>query len=164
MKKYGTIILSLIIAFVFLQSLPFKFSNSLETQHIFTTLGEWSGITLFGQYGGFLIGFAELVASILILLPIISLVLPFIKQVLNVPLFHALGALMAFGIMSGAIFFHVFTPLGIVMPLFDPATGVQNGTDGGTLFIMACITWVSSVILLAMHYQSRQSTASLAAN
>ena len=51
-----------------------------------------------------------------------------------------LGALMAFGVITGAIFFHLFTPLGI---------NVQD--DGGTLFFMASGVWVSSGILILMH-------------
>ncbi len=133
MKKYFPLALCIFIAFVFLQSLPFKFTNSLETQHIFSTLGEWSGLAWFGQYGGYMVGSAELIAAILL----------FTK-------WRTLGAVMALGIMSGAIIFHVFTPLGIIMPLFDAATGLQTGDDGGTLFIMACATWVCALILIIM--------------
>ncbi len=57
---------SIFIAFVFIQSLFFKFTGSYETDHIFGTLGEWSGIHWFGVYGGYLIGIAELIAAILL--------------------------------------------------------------------------------------------------
>lgn len=132
MKRYLTLpnILCVFIAFVFLQSLPFKFSNSLETQHIFGTLGEWSGISWFGLYGGYLIGVAELIAAILLFTTL-----------------RSLGSLMAVGIMSGAIVFHLFTPLGIVMPHFNAETGEQIGDDSGILFMMACATWVCAVIV-----------------
>ncbi|MDA9557344.1 hypothetical protein N9R79_07585 [Vibrio sp.] len=120
---------SAFIAFVFVQSLAFKFTGSYETDHIFGTLGEWSGLHWFGDIGGYLIGFAELIAAILL----------FTR-------FHGLGAIMSVGIMTGAIFFHLFTPLGIVMPEFDSA-GKIVGDDGGLLFIMACIVWLSGAFL-----------------
>lgn len=141
MKKRIVIGLSIVIAFVFLQSLPFKFTNSLETQHIFTTLAEWSGLVWFGTYGGYIIGAAELIAAILLFTPL-----------------RALGALMAVGIMSGAIFFHLFTPLGIVMPHFDATTGLQTGDDGGILFMMACATWVCALALVIMDLKQSDST------
>lgn len=141
-KPYLTLknLLTLIIAVVFIQSLFFKFSNSLETQHIFGTLGEWSGIAWFGIYGGYLIGTAELIASILL-----------------VTRFHGLGALMALGIISGAIVFHLFTPLGIAQPAFDE-TGNIVGDDGGTLFIMACVVWVSALTLIIKDWKSPDSS------
>jgi uncharacterized membrane protein len=148
MRKASIIILSVFIAFVFLQSLPFKFSNSLETQHIFGTLAQWSGIDWFGLYGGYMIGTFELIASLLLLLPIIVAFMkksdsPILQKV------HTLGALLALGIMTGAIYFHLFTPLGIVQPHFDPATGQQIGSDApGILFMMACGTWVCALILI----------------
>ena len=50
------------------------------------------------------------------------------------------GALLTFGLMSGAIFFHVVSPLGI-----DPYG------DGGALFKEACWTWLSAAILIAIY-------------
>jgi hypothetical protein len=43
LRKYLPIILTLYIAFVFIQSLFFKFTNSPETQYIFGTLDAWGG-------------------------------------------------------------------------------------------------------------------------
>ncbi len=142
MKKYLTLtnILCVFIAFVFIQSLPFKFTNSLETQHIFTTLAEWSGLGWFGVYGGYLVGAAELIAAILLF-----------------TMLRPLAAIMSFGIMSGAIFFHLFTPLGIVMPYFDPATTEQIGNDGGVLFMMACATWVCAIIVTILESKNPES-------
>lgn len=65
------------------------------------------------------VGCMELIAAILIVIPRTT----------------GLGALMGAGVMSGALFFHL-TKLGIV---------VQN--DGGQLFILALIVFVSCVIL-----------------
>ncbi len=128
-------ILALWIAFVFLQSLAFKFTASPETQHIFGVLADWSGFAWFGRYGGYGVGVAELFAAIVL----------FTR-------FWSWGALLAFGIMCGAIFFHVFTPLGIAMPVFED--GINTGeTDGGLLFIMACLTWLAAAILLVKDYK-----------
>lgn len=145
MKKILTLpnALCLFIAFVFLQSLPFKFSNSLETQHIFITLADWSGLAWFGLYGAYLIGAAELIAAILLFTKI-----------------RSLAAILSMGIMSGAIVFHLFTPLGIVMPYFDAATGEQVGNDGGVLFMMACATWVCAGILIFLEIKNPNSTIS----
>ncbi|MEC7264582.1 MAG: DoxX family protein [Bacteroidota bacterium] len=71
-------------------------------------------------YGRIGLGIMELIVAILILVPKTTW----------------LGALLGIGIMSGALFSHL-TKLGIV---------VQN--DGGTLFILAVITFVFCVILL----------------
>jgi len=155
MKKGITVVLSIFIAFVFLQSLPFKFSHSYETQHIFGTLAEWSGLGWFGDIGGFMIGIFELIASLMLLVPIIGGLIikkPFL------PLLHSLGAVLALGIMTGAIYFHLFTPLGIVQPHFDPQTGLQIGDDSpGILFIMACFTWLSALVLIIWDWKSSDS-------
>ncbi len=129
-KQHWRWVVSIWIAFVFIQSLFFKFSGSNETQHIFGVLGETFGLPWFAAYGGYIVGGLELVASILLFLR-----------------FWPWGALLAFEIMSGAIVFHLFTPLGVVMPMFD-AAGNEIGNDGGTLFIMACMTWARSLALV----------------
>ncbi|MGF1752531.1 hypothetical protein L4C33_02900 [Vibrio makurazakiensis] len=120
---------SAFIAFVFVQSLFFKFSGSYETDHIFGTLAEWSGLTWFGIFGGYMIGFAELFAAILLFTRL-----------------HGIGAVMSTGIMTGAIFFHLFTPLGIEMPEFNEM-GEIIGNDGGLLFGMACVVWLCGAFL-----------------
>jgi|TARA_B110000879_G_C10815614_1_gene372067 hypothetical protein len=56
-------------------------------------------------------------------------------------------------VMSGAIFFHLFTPLGVVR-VVDAA----GNTDGGVLFFMACGVWLGSVVLL---YIDRQKILAL---
>jgi uncharacterized membrane protein YphA (DoxX/SURF4 family) len=134
--------LTLYIAFVFLQSLFFKFSNSPETQYIFGTLDAWGaslGVPgLFapsGPFSQYVVGSAELVASALLLAGLL----------LHRPLVHAAGALLAIGVISGAIFFHLFTPLGVQVRNTD------GSLDGGELFALACGVWVASAILLAMH-------------
>ena len=105
-----TIVLTLYIAFVFVQSLFFKFSDSPETQYIFGTLDAWGASLGFpglfaprGVFSQYVVGSAELVASTLLLVGLFA----------RRPLLHALGALLALGVISGAIFFHLFTPLGV---------------------------------------------------
>jgi uncharacterized membrane protein YphA (DoxX/SURF4 family) len=120
-KIVPTFVLSAYIAFVFVQSLFYKFTGSQESIFIFSTLREWSGIALFEPTGRWIIGSAELIASIL----------------LFVPGFTVVGAAMAIGIMTGAIFFHLFTPL-----------GVEIMGDGGELFILACGVWLSGWAIL----------------
>ena len=125
------------IAFVFVQSLFFKFTGSYETEHIFGTLATWSGLSWFGTYGGYIIGIAELIAAILL----------FTR-------WHGLGAIMSVGIMSGAIFFHLFTPLGIPMPEFS-AAGEIVGDDGGLLFGMACLVWLCGAFLSVKDFKNQ---------
>lgn len=125
------------VLFVFLQSLPFKFGiiASPETDIIFSTIADWmSSIGLgflalsFASYGGIVVGAVELIASILLIVPVT----------------RRLGALMGLGVISGAIFFHLFTPLG-VNRIVDEATGQ---TDGGVLFYMACGVWICCALIL----------------
>jgi len=123
-KRYLPLVLSAYIAFVFVQSLFFKFTGSKESIYIFSTLRDWSGIALFEPAGRWIIGLSELVASIL----------------LFVPRARIFGAAMAIGIMTGAIFFHLFSPL-----------GVNVLGDHGLLFTMACGVWISGWIILAIH-------------
>ena len=115
--------LSAYIGFVFIQSLFFKFTGSEESIFIFATLRAWSGIALFEPAGRWIIGICELIASILLFLPRTRI----------------FGAAMAIGIMTGAISFHLFTPL-----------GVEILGDGGELFILACGVWISGWIILAL--------------
>ena len=71
-------------------------------------------------YGRIGTGIAELITAILILIPRTSL----------------LGALLGFGLMVGAIFAHLFV------------LGIEVKNDGGTLFILALITFLCCVILV----------------
>ena len=130
-------VLVIYIAFVFIQSLFFKFAGSEETVIIFNTIGDWmAGNFLapvagaFKAYGGTTIGITELIASVL----------------LFIPRTRVWGALIAIVVISGAIFFHLFTPLGVVRTI-DAA----GNTDGGVLFFMACGVWVASAALLYLN-------------
>jgi hypothetical protein len=129
--------LTIFIAAVFLDSLRFKFSNAPKTQIIFGDLDRWAASLgapgIFAQGGVFsqyVIGGAELVASAILLGTMLLRRYRFLQPV---------GALLAVAIMSGAISFHLFTPLG---------TNVDG--DGGALFYTACGVWVGAWALLVL--------------
>ncbi len=135
------LVLTLFVGFVFIQSLFFKFTDSPETQHIFGTLDGWAGTLGFpglfahsGVFSQYVVGSAELLASTLLLAGLL----------LRLPLVHAAGALLSLGVISGAIFFHLFTPLGVQVRNTD------GSLDGGVLFAMACGVWMASVVILAL--------------
>jgi hypothetical protein len=142
MKKYLPWLLTAYIAFVFIQSLFFKFTGSEETVIIFSTIGTWmasvgfsEGIaTGFALHGGIAVGSVELLASILLFIPKTRL----------------FGALTGFAVINGAIFFHLFTPLGVNRVI--DATG---NTDGGVLFMMACGVWVCCLALIYLSLNER---------
>lgn len=136
-KKGFTYLLIAFVAFVFLQSLFFKFTGSEETDIIFNTISDWMktiGLGFiapaFAAYGGYVIGGTELVATSLMINP---------KT-------RSIGALLGMAVISGAIFFHLFTPLGV-----DRIVDAQGNTDGGVLFYMACGVWVSCLIILILN-------------
>ena len=104
--------LRVLAALIMLQTLFFKFFGAEESVYIFSQLG----IEPWGRIGT---GIAELIASILILIPRTT----------------PLGALLGLGIMSGALFFHL-TKLGIVVR-----------DDHGQLFIYAVLVFISCLIL-----------------
>lgn len=143
-RTYLPVILTLYVAFVFIQSLFFKFTGSPETAHIFGTLDDWAaGFGLEGIFapGGiasqYVVGTTELIASALLLAGLVP-ALRFLQPV---------GALIGLGVISGAIFFHLFTPLGVVVA--NEATGVES--DGGLLFGMAIGVWIANAVLLILN-------------
>ncbi len=120
--------LAAFIAVVFVTSLFSKFTGAPEGVHIFSTIEEWTGLP-FEPAGRFGVGIAELIASILLLVPATRVV----------------GALGSLGIISGAIFFHLFSPLGVVVtPPTNPAG------DGGGLFMTAVAVWLASAALILL--------------
>ena len=114
------------IAFIFVWYLQFKFTGHPGSVDLFTTLTDWLGFHGHEKAMRIGTGTAELIAAILLF---------------GRPL-QALGALLALGIMSGAIFFHLVSPLGV-----DPYG------DGGVLFKEACTVWLSSVVILTLRRQ-----------
>jgi hypothetical protein len=111
-------IFRIVIAVILLQTLFFKFTGAEESKYIFTTLmGENEAL---GRIGS---GVVELFAVILL----------FIPQTVW------LGAFLALGTMSGAIFSHL-TKLGVVVK-----------DDGGLLFGLAITVFVLSAVVLFMN-------------
>ncbi len=132
-------VLTLFIAFVFIQSLFFKFTDSPETQYIFGTLNAWAGGLGFpglfahkGIFSQYVVGTAELVASCSLLVGVIT----------RKPLVHGAAALLSMGVISGAIFFHLFTPLGVQV------LNTDGTLDGGELFSLACGVWLASAAIV----------------
>ena len=116
LSTIGIWILRLVAAVILLQTLYFKFSAAPESIYIFSKLG----MEPWGRIGT---GVLELIAGILILIPATTV----------------FGALLATGLMAGAILFHI-TKLGIT---------VQD--DGGQLFIYALLVFVSSMALIIIY-------------
>jgi hypothetical protein len=164
MKKTITAVVSWIIALwasnVFLSSLPYKFSSHPDTQHIFGTIGEWLkgffGDTaggFFSEYGAIVIGSAELVTSVILLSPVVFWILNKMKLIADRPyrvVAHALGGLMAAGIMGGAVFFHLVSPLGVEVLH-------QGESDGGSLFYAALSILVFGLVLFVINWLSFRS-------
>jgi hypothetical protein len=139
LTRYLPIGVSLFSSAVFLDSLRYKFTDHVNTQVIFGKLDAWEAsfgaAGLFGHTGLFsqyVIGSAELVASGLLLIGLA----PGLKRV------HSLGAALGFAVMSGAVSFHLFSPLGV-----DP------NNDGGGLFAAAMTIWASTALLLALRFK-----------
>lgn len=125
-KTIASLALRLIAAGILLQTLYFKFTAQPESIYIFSKVG----IEPWGRIGT---GIAELIASVLLLIP--STIV--------------FGALLAAGIMAGAILSHVFI------------LGISVQDDGGLLFAYALITFTASLILLLM-YKGRLSRLTMA--
>ncbi len=106
-------LLQVVVAGILFQTLFFKFTGAEESRYIFSRLG----MEPWGRLGS---GIVELIAVILLLNP---------KTV-------TWGAILAAGVISGAIFSHL-TKLGIV---------VKN--DGGTLFILAVFVLIGAGAIL----------------
>lgn len=108
-----------IAAIILLQTLFFKFTAAPESVYIFSKVG----LEPWGRIGS---GVVELMAALL----------------LFVPGYHWLGAIIAIGVLAGAIVSHL-TVLGIV---------VMN--DGGLLFFLALITVACCVVVLFLERRS----------
>jgi uncharacterized membrane protein YphA (DoxX/SURF4 family) len=102
-------------AAILLQTLFFKFTGAEESVYIFTTLG----LEPWGRIGS---GVAELIAAILLLIPATT----------------TWGAILAMGIMAGAIMSHLTT------------LGIAVRGDGGLLFALAVTVFLSSAIVLLL--------------
>lgn len=107
--------LQLIVAGILLQTLFFKFTGAAESVYIFSTLGAepW------GRIGS---GVVELIAALLLLYPATITV----------------GAVLALGVITGAIVSHL------------TVLGIEVQGDGGLLFFLALAVFVSSAAILLL--------------
>jgi putative oxidoreductase len=106
----------IVAAVILAQTLFFKFTGAEESVYIFTKVG----LEPWGRYGS---GGAELIAAILLL----------------TPRFAWAGALLALGVISGALVSHL-TVLGIVVK-----------DDGGLLFGLAITVFVTCAVTAFLH-------------
>lgn len=104
------------VAAVLFQTLFFKFTGAEESVYIFTALG----MEPWGRIGS---GLAELVAVVLLLWPGRAVY----------------GALLALGVISGALVSHL------------TRLGIEVRGDGGLLFGLALLVFVGSLLILALH-------------
>jgi hypothetical protein len=114
-------LLSAWIFYVFVWYLQYKFTGAEGSVFLFTVLTDWLGLHGHEKIMRIGTGVAELVAAILCFVPRLQVV----------------GAALSLGIMTGAIFFHLVTPLGI-----DPYD------DGAVLFKEAVATWCAALAIL----------------
>jgi putative oxidoreductase len=120
-------VLQLSVAAILLQTLFFKFTGAAESVYIFSTLG----IEPWGRYAS---GFAELIASILLLVPGAA---PY-------------GALLSLGVIAGAIVSHL------------TVLGIEVRGDGGLLFALAMIVFASSLAILALRWRELPGVSAIA--
>lgn len=116
MEKFRTPfywLLRLVAAGIMVQTLYFKFTASEESVFIFTTVG----MEPWGRIG---VGILELVASILLLVNVTAW----------------MGAVVALGLMGGAILMHL------------TILGIEVRGDGGQLFFYAVIVAACSTVIL----------------
>ena len=98
---------------------------------LFTVLSDWLFIDGFEKPFRLFVASMEIAASVLVIIPYTRM----------------WGAAFALGIMSGAIFFHLASPLGI-----DPYH------DGGALFKEACAVWLSAAFILLSYRNEAKAT------
>jgi uncharacterized membrane protein YphA (DoxX/SURF4 family) len=116
-------LLAAFIAYIFIYYLQYKFTGAQGSVDLFTTITDWLGLHGHEKFMRIGTGSLELLASVLLFIPATQVI----------------GAALSFCIITGAIFFHLVSPLGI-----DPYG------DGGVLFKQACAVWLSSVVILAL--------------
>lgn len=111
----ATWIAQIAAAAILLQTLFFKFTGAEESRFIFSTLGV-------EPWGRIASGVLELVAALLLLFPATA----------------ATGAVLAGGIMAGAVLSHVFV------------LGIEVRGDGGLLFALALAVLLCSATVVCL--------------
>jgi len=105
--------LQIVAAAILLQTLFFKFTGAEESVYIFSKLGAEP----IGRIGS---GIVELIAAVMLLIPYTT----------------SLGAVLALGVMAGAILSHL------------TVLGIEVKGDGGLLFGLAITVFASAAIVL----------------
>ena len=116
MKKFQNFVYwaaRIVAAFILLQTLFFKFTASPESVYIFSKVG-------MEPWGRILVGILELVAGILLIIPLTAW----------------LGAALALGLMAGAVGMHL------------TMLGIEVMGDGGYLFFLALTVMICSAYTL----------------
>lgn len=113
MKSKIIILIRITAAIILLQTLFFKFTGAPESIFIFTKMGV-------EPWGRWLSGIVEVIAAVLLIVPSTQI----------------FGALIAGGVMSGAILSHIFV------------LGIEVQDDRGLLFSLACTVFIFSIIVL----------------
>ena len=122
--KWLSWIPALYAAYIMLWYEQYKLTAAEGSVMLFTILADWLGISGHEQAFRLTVATMEIIASVLII---------------NWPT-RLYGAALTLGIMSGAIFFHTVSPLGI-----DPYN------DGAQLFQEACWTWLAALAVLLIY-------------
>ena len=115
-------VMQLVVAGILLQTLFFKFTGAEESVYIFSTLGRFVGLAGVEPWGRIGSGVIELIASVLLMVPATA----------------SMGALVAMGVMGGAIVSHL-----IIL-------GIEVKGDGGLLFGLALAAFAGSVVVLVL--------------
>jgi uncharacterized membrane protein YphA (DoxX/SURF4 family) len=110
------LVLRLIAAVILLQTLWFKFSGHPESVELFTKMGV-------EPWGRIFTGVVELIAGIFLIIRPTAF----------------FGALIAFGLMLGAIASHFLV------------IGIESAGDGGQLFMLAWIVLITSVVIMGLY-------------
>jgi len=116
----------LLAAIILLQTLFFKFTASPESVYIFTKVG-------MEPWGRILVGLLELVAAVMLIIPRSAW----------------MGAILALGLMAGAIGMHL------------TLLGIEVQGDGGYLFFLALIVAICSAYALTRNMDKLTAIVSL---
>jgi uncharacterized membrane protein YphA (DoxX/SURF4 family) len=112
---------ALYIAGILLWYEQYKLTGNPGSVWLFTVLSDWLFLDGHEKPFRLFVACMEIAASVLVVIPYTRM----------------WGAALALGVMSGAIFFHLVSPLGI-----DPYH------DGGALFKEACTVWLCAAFVL----------------
>ena len=118
------------IAYIFLYYEQYKLTGHAGSVWLFQTLADWLWISAYEKPFRLAVAIMEIVASVLVVIPRTRMV----------------GAGLTFGIITGAIFFHVASPVGI--DPFDDGAVLKEAVS--LWFASAFILWVLRAEVLAL--------------